>query len=311
MKTLSRNSSRSAKWKRYLPLYLMMLPGIIYLIMNNYIPLFGLSIAFKKINYALGILKSPFVGLKNFKFLFTTKDAFIMFRNTILYNLVFIVVGNIFGLVVAIAMDTVKNRFFKNATQVVILFPYLLSIVIVTYIVYAFLSPKDGFLNSTVLKALGIDAVNWYNNPKPWPVILTIVYIWMSFGYTSILYYSTLIGIDKTMYESAVVEGAGTWQQIRYVTLPCMKKTIIILLILAVGKIFYSDFGLFYQVPMNSGMLHNATQTIDTYVYTALLTQNNISRSAAAGFLQSVLGFILVLTTNHIVNRYDRESALF
>lgn len=311
MNTLRSQHSRSARFKRYLPLYLMVLPGVIYLLINNYIPLFGLTIAFKKINYAVGILKSPWAGIKNFRFLFTTKDAFIMFRNTILYNLVFIIVGNVFGLAVAIAMDTVKNKFFKNATQVIILFPYLLSIVIVTYIVYAFLSPKDGFMNNTVFKLMGIAPINWYNNPKPWPVILTIVHIWMSFGYTSILYYATLIGIDRTMYESAVVEGAGTWQQIRYVTLPLMRKTIIILLILAVGKIFYSDFGLFYQVPMSSGMLHNATQTIDTYVYNALLTQNNIGRSAAAGFFQSVIGFVLVLTTNAIANKFDRDSALF
>lgn len=299
------------KMRKYWLLYLMLVPGLIYLIVNNYLPLFGLTIAFKKINYALGILRSPWCGLDNFTYLFSTKDAFLMFRNTICYNLAFIIAGNIFGLLIAIAMDTIKNRFFKNFSQVIILFPFLLSIVIVTYVVYAFLSPGNGFINQSLLQGLGLEGVNWYNDPGPWPVILVVVYLWMSFGYTSILYYSTLIGIDKSLYEAAVVDGANTWQQIKNVTLPCMRKTIIIMLILAIGKICYSDFGLFYQVPMNSGMLQSATQTIDTYVYRALLEQNNIGRSAAAGFLQSTLGFVLVMITNHIVNKFDSESAMF
>ena len=299
------------KMRRYWSLYLMLVPGILYLIVNNYLPLFGLTIAFKKVNYAVGILNSEWCGLKNFSFLFSTKEAFLMFRNTIGYNLAFIFIGNAFGLLIAITMDTVKNRFFKNVSQIIILFPYLLSIGIVTYIVFSFLSPSSGFMNQTILRFFGMEPVSWYNNPKPWPVILVIVYIWMSFGYTSILYYSTLIGIDKSLYEAAAMDGAGSWQQIKNVTIPCMRKIIIIMFILAIGKICYSDFGLFYQVPMHSGMLQNVTQTIDTYVYTALLEQNNISRSAAAGFLQSMLGFVLVLITNKIVNRFDSESAMF
>lgn len=301
---------RWAQLKQYWPLYLMLVPGTIYLIINNYLPMVGIAIAFKKVNYAVGIFKSPWVGFDNFKFIFNSKDAWIMFRNTIGYNLLFIIVGNVFGLAVAIALDAVKNKFFKNMSQIVILVPYLLSIVIVTYIVFAFLSPSNGFVNNSILKPLGMEPVEWYNNPKPWPVILTVVHIWMSFGYSSILYYSTLIGVDKTLYEAAVVDGAGIWAQIRHVTLPCMKKTIIILMILAVGKICYSDFGLFYQVPMHSGMLYDTTQTIDTFVYRALLEQNSIGRSSAAAFLQAVLGFVLVLTTNAIVSKIDKDSAL-
>ena len=309
-KAVRRKKPVWAKLKQYWPLYAMLIPGLIYLIINNYLPMAGLTIAFKKVNYAVGIFNSPWTGLDNFTFIFATKDAFIMFRNTILYNLAFIVLGNVFGLLVAIALDTVKNRFFKNMSQVIILVPYLLSIVIVTYIVFAFLSPSNGFINNSILAPLGMGKVEWYNDPKPWPIILTIVYIWMSFGYTSILYYSTLIGIDKTMYEAAVIDGAGIWKQILYVTLPCMKKTIIILMILAIGRICYSDFGLFYQVPMHSGMLYSTTQTIDTFVYRALLEQNSIGRSAAAGFFQSVLGFVLVMTANGIVSKLDKESAL-
>ena len=156
-----------------------------------------------------------------------------------------------------------------------------------------------------------MEAIPWYSDPKPWPVILIIVHIWMSFGYQSILYYSTLIGIDKTYYEAAVVDGAGTWHQIIYVTLPMLKRTIIILVLLAVGRIFFSDFGLFYQVPMHSGLLYDTTQTIDTYVYRALLVSNDIGRSSAAGFLQSMLGFICVVTANKVVSKIDSESALF
>ena len=166
-------------------------------------------------------------------------------------------------------------------------------------------------MNNTILPLFGIEPVYWYNVPKPWPIILTIVHLWMSVGYTSILYYSTILGIDKTYYEAAVVDGASTWQQITRITLPCMRHTIIILLIMAVGRVCYSDFGLFYQVPMHSGLLYNTTQTIDTFVYRALLEQNSIGRSSAAGLFQAVLGFVLVVTTNAIVNKIDKESALF
>lgn len=300
-----------SKIAQFIPLYLMLIPGAIYLIINNYLPMFGLAIAFKKVNYQVGILKSPWCGLENFKYLFKTGDAFIMTRNTILYNLTFIFLGNAFAILCAIAMDTIKNKFFKRFSQIVILIPYLLSSVIVSYIVFAFLSPKSGFINHTVLGLLHIDPVNWYADPKPWPVILVIVHIWMSFGYQSILYYSTLIGIDKTLYEAAVVDGAGTWNQIRYVTIPCLRHTAIILILLAVGRIFFSDFGLFYQVPMHSGLLYSTTQTIDTYVYRALLEMNDIGRSSAAGFLQSLLGFICVVTANTVVKKVDSESALF
>lgn len=163
----------------------------------------------------------------------------------------------------------------------------------------------------TILPMLGLDKVNWYNEAKYWPFILTIVYLWMSFGYSSILYYSTLIGIDKSYYEAAVVDGAGTYAQIRHITLPALKTTIITMILLAVGRICYSDFGLFYQVPMNSGLLYSTTQTIDTYVYRGLLELNDIGRSTAAGFLQSVLGFICVFTANTVVSKLDKDSSLF
>ncbi|MCI8977674.1 sugar ABC transporter permease [bacterium 1xD8-48] len=299
------------KMKRYLPLYLMLVPGTVYLIINNYMPMAGLALAFKKINYSIGIFQSPWTGFSNFTYLFSTNDAFLFFRNTILYNLAFIFLGNFMGIFTAIALDCIKKKFFKRISQVVILIPYLLSTVIISYIVYAFLSGNNGFMNMTILPMLGLDKVNWYNEAKYWPFILTIVYLWMSFGYSSILYYSTLIGIDKSYYEAAVVDGAGTYAQIRHITLPALKTTIITMILLAVGRICYSDFGLFYQVPMNSGLLYSTTQTIDTYVYRGLLELNDIGRSTAAGFLQSVLGFICVFTANTVVSKLDKDSSLF
>ena len=309
-----KNRTRSRKNKRikqFLPLYIMLLPGIVYLIINNYLPMGGLVIAFKKVNYAVGIFNSPWAGLSNFKFLFSNNDALNALRNTVLYNLGFILFGNILAITVAIALDCVKSKFLKRFSQVVILIPYLLSTVIVSYIVYAFLNPTNGFVNNSVLPLLGIDPIKWYNVPKYWPVILTIVYLGMSFGYSSILYYSTIIGIDKSLYEAAVMDGATTWQQICHVTLPSLKFTIITLVLLAVGRICYSDFGLFYQVPQHSGLLYSTTQTIDTFVYRALLELNDVGRSSAAGFLQSILGFIMVFTANTLVSRIDKESALF
>lgn len=296
---------------RFSALYLMLIPGIIYLVVNNYLPMAGLILAFKKVNYQIGIFQSPWTGFSNFKYLFSTKDAAQFFRNTILYNLAFILLGNLLGLIVAIALDSIKKKFFKKMSQTVILFPYLLSTVIVSYIVFAFLSGKNGFMNMTILPLFGIDPINWYNQPEYWPVILTITFLWMSFGYSSILYYSTLIGIDKSLYEAAVVDGAGVWAQIKFITIPAMKTTVITLVLMAVGRICYSDFGLFYQVPMNSGMLYSTTQTIDTYVYRGLLELNDIGRSTAAGFLQSIFGFICVVTANTVVKKLDEDSSLF
>ncbi len=307
-----RRRSHTAKLvKQFIPFYIMMIPGLVYLIINNYIPMAGLVIAFKKIDYSLGIFASPWVGLKNFTYLFSNNDALNALRNTVLYNLAFIVFGNILAITVAIALDSVKNRYFKKVSQVVILIPFLLSTVIISYIVFAFLSPTNGFMNNTILPLLGIDPIKWYNEAEYWPVIITIVYLWMSFGYSSILYYSNVISIDKSLYEAAVMDGASTWQQIRYVTLPSLKFTIITLVLLAVGRICYSDFGLFYQIPQHSGLLYATTQTVDTFVYRALLELNDVGRSSAAGFLQSVLGFILVFTANKLVSKIDQDSALF
>lgn len=301
--------NKKIKWKKYMPLYLMMVPGIIYLLINNYIPMGGLMLAFKKYNYSLGMFKSNWNGLSNFKFLFMGSDAWKMIRNTVGYNLVFIVLGTVLAIAVSILLNEVTGTKAKKTYQTLILIPYLISTVIVSYIVYAFLSQDNGFINNTLLS--GGKKIPWYTAPKYWPFILTFVSMWKSFGYSAIIYYATIIGIDTTYYEAASIDGAGKIRQIFSITLPCLKSTIITLTLLSVGRVFYSDFGLFYQIPMGSGTLLDVTQTIDTYVYRALLMSNDVGRSSAAGFLQSLLGFVLVFTANLVVNRIDKENALF
>ena len=292
-------------------MYLMFLPGAIYLFVNSYIPMFGIQIAFRQYNAAKGIYGSPWCGLKNFEFLTRTKDAWIMIRNTVAYNIVFIILGTVLAVTTAIILNEIRNKAARQAYQTIILIPFLISMVIVSYLAYAFLSTSNGFINNTLVKLFGITAVDWYNTPKYWPFILVIINIWKGLGYNMILYYATICGIDSTLYEAAVVDGATRWQKVVHVTLPGLKSTIIILTLMALGGIFRSDFGLFYQVPLNSGPLINVTQTIDTYVYRGLIQNNNVGMSSAAGLYQSVVGFILVITANAIVRKVDSDSSLF
>ncbi|WP_148411212.1 ABC transporter permease subunit [Murimonas intestini] len=297
--------------RKYGLLYLMFIPGAVYLLINNYIPMAGIVIAFKNYNVRDGIWKSPWVGFDNFEYLFKTKDAWIITRNTLGYNLAFIVLGTVFAVTVAILLYELRAQRARKAYQTIILIPFLISMVITSYLVYGFLAQDVGFVNNSILKNLGKDSISWYSEAKYWPFILIFVNLWKQFGYNCIIYYATLMGIDKGYFEAAVIDGAGRWQRIRNITLPHLKPTIIIMTLLALGKIFYSDFGLFYQVPMNSGPLVNATNTIDTYVYRGMMSTGNLGMSSAAGFYQSIVGFVLVLSVNLIVRRVDRENALF
>ena len=300
-----------ARVRHNIPLYLMFLPGAIYLLINNYIPMAGLVIAFKQVNWNKGILKSPWVGFSNFEYLFKTKEAWNITRNTLGYNIVFIILGTVIAIAVAILLNEITSMVLKKTYQTVILLPYLISMVVVSYLVYAMLSSENGFVNLSILRPLGKQEISWYTESKYWPAILIIIYIWKTFGYNCILYYATLVGIDRGYYEAAVIDGASRWQQIRHITLPELVPTIITLTLMSIGKIFYSDFGLFYQVPMDSGPLYDVTNTIDTYVYRGLIRQNNVGMSSAAGFYQSVIGFVLVLLANYAVRRISKENALF
>lgn len=294
---------------KFLPVYAMAMPGLIYLFINNYMPLPGLVLAFKSYNARDGIWGSPWAGLSNFTYLFQN-DAGYITRNTIFYNLAFIVINTVLAIAIAVILSEMTNRM-KKFYQSAILLPYLLSSVIVAYLVFAFLGVENGFLNRTVLPLFGIEPVNWYTETSVWPFILILVNAWKSVGYNCIVYLATIMGFDRAFYEAAIIDGASKVQQVFRITIPMLKGTIVMLTLLAIGRIFYSDFGLFYQVPMNTGALYPVTQTIDTYVYRGLLEVGNITMSAAAGAYQSLVGFILVLGANLVVRKVDRENALF
>jgi putative aldouronate transport system permease protein len=292
-------------------LYVMMLPGLVYLFINNYIPMFGIVVAFKKYNVNSGIYGSPWSGLENFKYLFGTTQAFIIIRNTLLYNIAFIIINTCVAIALAIFITDVKNTLLRTVYQSSILFPFLISIVVVSYIVFAFLSHENGMMNKSVRPLFGLGIKQWYNDPAWWPLILITVNCWKGVGYGTLIYIAGIAGIDTAFYEAAQIDGASKWQQIAGITLPCLVPSIITLLLLSVGRIFYSDFGLFYQVPQNSGSLFSVTNTIDTYVYRALISAGGIGRSAAAGIFQSIFGFVLVITSNTIVRKASSDNALF
>lgn len=292
------------------PFYLMGLPGLAYLFINNYLPLAGLQIAFKNFSYSKGMWASKWIGLKNFKFLFKTSDAWIMIRNTLLYNIVWIVLGAVLGVAAAILINEVVGKLKKKFYMTVILLPYLMSAVIIAYLVYAYLSPSAGLFTKWLENTLG-SAPQFYQEKVWWPFILTFVSQWKSIGFGMILYLSSVLGIDQSLYEAATLDGASRWQQHKMITIPLLKPTIIMMFILNLGQIFRSDFGLFYQVPMNQGALFSVTQTIDTYVYRALLTLNDVGMSSAASFIQSVVGFVFIVAANKIISRFDKSSSLF
>lgn len=304
---------KKIRWKKALPIYILMLPGMLYLLINNYLPMFGIVIAFKNINYRKGILGSDWCGLDNFKFLFTVGDtAFTMLRNTVLYNIVFIILGIVIPITVAILLNEIRLKFASRLYQTLILLPFLMSMVVVSYLTYAFLNADTGYINNTIFQWLGIEQkISFYQEKAYWPFILVFVNQWKSLGFGMVVYLASILGISPEYYEAAKIDGATKWQQIKNVTLPCLKPTVITLFILNVSKMFYSDFGLFYQVPKNAGALYSVTQTIDTYVYNALMVQNNIGMSAAACVFQSVVGCILVVVANKIVAKFDKENAMF
>ena len=278
--------TKKHNWKRWLPLYLMMAPGLIYIFINNYIPMFATIIAFKH-------------------------DAWVITRNTLLYNLAFIVINTVVGIILAIFICDVVSKKLKKLYQSAVLLPYLMSIVIISYIVFAFLSTENGMVNNSLLIPFGKNPISWYAEPKYWPFILTLVNVWKGVGYGCLIYISAINGIPKDYYEAANLDGAGKWKQIRCITLPSLVPSVITLTLLSIGRIFYSDFGLFYQVPLDSGTLYSTTNVIDTYVYRALIKLGNVGMSSAACLYQSVVGFVLVLTANLIVRKVSKENALF
>jgi putative aldouronate transport system permease protein len=274
-------------------------------------PMFGIIIAFKKLNFRAGIFGSEWSGFDNFEYLFNSSNAWIITRNTILYNIAFIVLGIVIPVTVAILMNEVRSKIANRVYQTVVLLPFLMSWVIVNYLAYAFLNNETGYINNSILAPLGLEKINFYIDTTWWPFILIFFNQWKGVGFGMVIYLATIIGISADYFEAARIDGATKWQQIRYITLPGLKSTAITLFILSMGRMFYSDFGLFYQVPRNSGMIYSVTQTIDTFVYNALMVQNNFSLSSAASVYQSVVGFILVVATNAVIRKVSREDAMF
>lgn len=301
---------KSRKIKKWIPFYIMAAPCIIYLFINNYMPIAGIQIAFRNYKPVKGIWGSTFVGFKNFEYLFKSSEAWIFTRNTLGYNLLWIVLNVLLGVTVAICLNEVKSKLSKKIYQTFILLPYLMSMVVASYLAYAFLSEPTGMINS-VIEALGGEPIAWYREAKYWPVILTIVNAWKTVGFNSIVYLSTISGFDRAYYDAAEVDGASKWQQITKITVPMLLPTIIMLVTIAMGHIFNSDFGMFYQIPKNQGLLYSTTTTVDTFVFRSLLETGDIGMSSAASFLQSIISFITIMIFNGIVRKISRENAMF
>lgn len=295
--------------KRWM-LWVMVLPGILCVLIWNYFPMMGLVMAFQDLDMRKGLFSSPFVGLENFKFLFASTDAWIITRNTVCYQAVFIASNLILAVALAVIIHELTNKYFAKIMQTILIMPHFLSIVVVATIVFAFLSPTNGFVN-TVLGEWGISPVNWYNERAVWPPLLVGVYLWMNVGYSTIMYVAVLSGISEEYYEAALIDGATKFQQFRYITLPQLRFIISINLIRAIGNLFKAGIGLFYNVPRDSGMLYPVTNVLDTYIYRGLQEMNNVGMSTAAGLYQSVVGLILVLAANKIVSKIDAEAAMF
>ena len=294
---------------------LMVVPGAAWLILFFYIPVFGNIVAFKDYHitgegFIDSVMKSKWVGFDNFKFLFSSKDAYIITRNTVLYNLGFIFLGLIVSVGIAIIFSELRSKRVVKVLQTSMLFPYFLSWVIISFFTDAFLNVDKGLVNH-ILTSLGMKAINFYSVLWIWPALLLFLGIWKGFGYSSVMYYATIMGIDPTFYEAATVDGASKWQRIRNITIPQLSSLITVLTILAVGNIFRADFGLFYQIPHNAGALYSVTNVIDVYVYNGLTKSGDIGMTAAAGLYQSVVGLVLVLISNIIARRIDKNAALF
>ncbi|WP_276357210.1 ABC transporter permease [Cohnella caldifontis] len=304
---------RSGFWgdlAKYRTLLLMLLPGVLFFVVFAYIPMAGVVMAFKQYTYEGGIFGSPWTGWSNFRFFFDSGSAWQVTRNTALYNVAFIVVNNLLQIVMAILLFEVAVKWFRKIFQTMLFLPYFISWVVVGAIAYNLLSYDYGTIN-VVLKALGIEPIDVYNTAAYWPALLVIVSAWKAVGYGSIMYLAAITGIDTEMYEAAEIDGANVFQRIVKITVPNLMPTVIILVLLAIGNIFRGDFGMFYNMVGNNGLLFASTDVIDTFVFRSLTGSNDIGMSSAAGFYQSVLGFVTILLANYAVRKYDKERALF
>ena len=309
-RALNREHGFIAELRRNWVLFVFLIPCFIYFLINHYLPMVGVYFAFTQFNFRDGLFASPYVGFKNFEHL-AKAELFKLTRNTILYNIVFIAIGNILQIFFAILINRVVSKKFRKTSQTMIFMPYFVSFVILRVLTYNLMEYNHGLINSIVV-SMGMARIDFYNTPLFWPLIITIFYIWKNLGYGMVIYLATITGISEEYYEAARVDGANVFQQIRYITLPLLKPTFIILFLYSLGGIMRGQFELFYQLVGNNGVLFGATDIIDTFVYRITTTQvMSMGMGAAAGLYQSVFGFLIIITTNFIIKRRNTEYALF
>jgi putative aldouronate transport system permease protein len=286
------------------------MPAILFFFLFCYVPLPSTYIAFTKFNYKGGIFGSSFVGFENFKFLFSSGQLWILLRNTVLYNIAFILLGNLVQMLVAILLNEVRSYYFKNITQSIMFLPYFISAVLVSLLVYNLINYDFGFL-SNIVRSRGGEMAKLYSMPKAWPFIIVIVNLWRTTGYGSIIYFAAIMGIDDSIMEAARVDGANALQRIRYITLPSLKPTFVILLLFSIGGILKGNFDLFYNLVGNNSVLFSTTDIIETYVYRSMVNSFNFSQGSAVGLFQSLVGFGIVMICNYVVKRIEPDNALF
>ena len=316
-KPASPHQPKRKRWSRDdTELTLLGLPATVWFVVFCYLPMFGLIIAFKSFKLSPGqgflysLFHSDWAGFDNFKFFLTSNTFGLLLRNTILYNLVFIIINLVLPVTLAIIINQLYSKFASKCYQTMMFLPYFMSWVVVSYFVYAFLNPDKGLANSIIM-GLGGEKVMWYSAPQYWPFILVFMSTWKSMGYNMVVYLASITGIDGSLYEAAILDGATKWQQAKYITLPSIKPMIIIMFILNIGKIFYSDFGLFWQVTQRvPASLYNTVSTFDTFIFQSLQSQISIGQTAAAGLFQAVCCCVTILITNFIVSKLDEDSAI-
>lgn len=304
-----KKKSKLREPKSQVEMFIMAIPAIVLLFIFCYIPMFGIILAFKDYKINLGMFGSPWVGLENFKFFFASSDAARIVRNTLGYNFVFIFLGNIVQVTFAILLAIITNRKALKVYQTTMFLPYFLSWVAVAYMALTLLDFNSGVFN-LILKNMGMSPVSWYSEALRWPGLIVFFAIWKGMGYHTLVYYAAVLNIDSELYDAAKIDGCNTMQTISAIILPMLKHTVIILVILAIGNIFRGDFGLFYTLPQSNAALFETTDIIDTYIYRTLIMTGDVGISSAVGMMQSIVGFVLVLATNMIVNKVDKDSAL-
>lgn len=299
-----------AEFKKNKALFAMAAPAFVLVLVMSYLPMSGLVLAFKSYRYDLGVFGSPFNGLDNFKYLFSSGTGWLITRNTILYNLLNLITSQLIAVMIAIFISEIRHKKFKKVTQTVILMPYFISWVVVGVFVFSLLNYESGMINN-IVRIFGGEPINFYMKPSAWPAIICLFNAWKWTGYNSVIYIAAITGVDGEINEAAAIDGATIFQRIRYITIPSIRPTLITMILLQVGRILRGDFEMFYQIVGNNGQLFNATDVIDTYVFRSLVTNPDIGMTAAATLYQSVLCFVIIMVVNTIVKHVDEEYALF